>query len=66
MRSTPPPTASSPPSTPVGGRVTDTEIGDEDSYYEVGAALPDGTAVDVQLDGQFNVVDQQADREVDD
>jgi uncharacterized membrane protein YkoI len=48
-----------------GGRVTDTEIGDEDSYYEVEVTLPNGTAVDVQLDDQFNVVDQQADSEAD-
>jgi hypothetical protein len=49
-----------------GGRVTDTEIGDEDSYYEVEVTLPDGTAVDVQLDDQFHVVDQQADSDADD
>ena len=48
-----------------GGRVTDTEVGDEDSYYEVEVTLPDGGQVDVQLDAQFNVVDQLADSEAD-
>jgi uncharacterized membrane protein YkoI len=48
-----------------GGRVTDTEVGDEDSYYEVEVTLPDGDQVDVQLDAQFNVVDQMADSEAD-
>ena len=48
-----------------GGRVTDTEVGDEDSYYEVEVTLPDGGKVDVQLDAQFNVLDQMADSEAD-
>jgi len=48
-----------------GGRVTDTEVGDEDSYYEVEVTLPGGGQVDVQLDAQFNVVDQMADSEAD-
>lgn len=48
-----------------GGRVTDTEVGDEDSYYEVEITLPDGGTVDVQLDAQFDVVDQMADSEAD-
>jgi uncharacterized membrane protein YkoI len=39
-----------------GGRVSDTEVGDEDSYYEVEVTLPDGRQVDVQLDEHFNVV----------
>jgi uncharacterized membrane protein YkoI len=38
------------------GRVTDTEVGDEESYYEVEVRLDDGREVDVQLDGTFNVV----------
>lgn len=38
------------------GRVTDTEVGDEDSYYEVEVHLDDGTEVDVQLDAAFKVV----------
>jgi uncharacterized membrane protein YkoI len=39
-----------------GGRVTDTEVGDEDSYYEVEVTLDDGRQVDVQLDEDFRVV----------
>jgi hypothetical protein len=37
------------------GRVTDTEVGDEESYYEVEVTLDDGTQVDVQLDESFNM-----------
>jgi uncharacterized membrane protein YkoI len=43
------------------GRVTDTEVGDEDSYYEVEVTLDDGSQVDVQLDEEFQVVDTMAD-----
>ena len=32
------------------GRVTETEVGDEESYYEVEVTLDDGSQVDVQLD----------------
>ena len=39
------------------GRVTDTEVGDEESYYEVEVTLDNGNEVDVQLDEQFVVVD---------
>jgi hypothetical protein len=44
-----------------GGRVTETEAGDEDSHYEVEVTLPDGSQVDVQLDRGFNVVGDEAD-----
>ena len=44
-----------------GGRVTDTEVGDEDSYYEVEVTLDDGSQVDVQLDEGFNVVGGETD-----
>ena len=44
-----------------GGRVSDTEVGDEESYYEVEVTLEDGSQVDVQLDRSFNVVGQEAD-----
>ncbi len=44
-----------------GGRVTDTEVGDEESYYEVEVTLEDGSQVDVQLDRDFVVVGRQAD-----
>lgn len=43
------------------GRVTDTEIGDEESYYEVEVTLDDGSQLDVQLDEGFNVVLENAD-----
>lgn len=43
------------------GRVTETEVGDEDSYYEVEVTLDDGSQVDVQLDEQFRVVGAEAD-----
>ena len=44
-----------------GGRVTDTEVGDEESYYEVEVTLDDGRQVDVQLDENFNVVGTEED-----
>jgi uncharacterized membrane protein YkoI len=43
------------------GRVTETEVGDEESYYEVEVTLDDGTQVDVQLDERFQVVGSSAD-----
>src|SRR5688500_6978667 len=46
-----------------GGRVTGTEVGDEESYYEVEVTLDDGSQVDVQLDESFAVVGQSADIE---
>ena len=39
-----------------GGKVTETEVGDEESLYEVEVTLPDGSHVDVQLDERFQVV----------
>lgn len=48
-----------------GGRVTGTEVGDEDSYYEVEVTLDDGSAVDVQLDEDFVVVSADPDSETD-
>ncbi len=46
-----------------GGQVTDTEVGDEESYYEVEVTRDDGTQVDVQLDRSFNVVGGEVDEE---
>ena len=46
-----------------GGRVSDTEAGDEESYYEVEVTLDDGSQVDVQLDRDFQVVGTEADEE---
>ena len=42
------------------GVVTTTEIGDEDSYYEVEVTLSSGAEVDVQLDDQFVVVGSES------
>jgi hypothetical protein len=44
-----------------GGRVSGTEVGDEESYYEVEVTLDDGSQVDVQLDQSFQVVGDEAD-----
>jgi uncharacterized membrane protein YkoI len=44
-----------------GGEVTDTETGDEESYYEVEVTRPDGGQIDVQLDRDFQVVGQESD-----
>ena len=46
-----------------GGRVTGTEVGDEESYYEVEVTLDGGGQVDVQLDKSFNVVSFEGDRD---
>ena len=46
-----------------GGRVTDTEVGDEESYYEVEVTRDDGSQTDVQLDRDFDVVGQEPDEE---
>jgi hypothetical protein len=46
-----------------GGKVSETEVGDEESYYEVEVTRADGSQVDVQLDRDFNVVGQKADHE---
>lgn len=44
-----------------GGEVTETETGDEESYYEVEVTLPDGGETDVQLDRSFRVVGTESD-----
>ena len=36
--------------------MTETEVGDEESLYEVEVTLPGGNQVDVQLDESFMVV----------
>jgi uncharacterized membrane protein YkoI len=48
------------------GRVTGTEAGDEESYYEVEVTRPDGSQVDVQLDRDFRVVSSATDAEHED
>jgi hypothetical protein len=47
------------------GTVTGTEVGDEESYYEVEVTLDNGSQVDVQLDEDFSVVDAMPDSETD-
>jgi hypothetical protein len=49
-----------------GGRVTDTEVGDEEGYYEVEVTLENGTQVDVHLDRDFNVLNTEDDGAGDD
>jgi uncharacterized membrane protein YkoI len=44
-----------------GGRVTETERGDEESLYEVEVTREDGSQVDVQLDRDFQVVGAEGD-----
>jgi hypothetical protein len=46
-----------------GGRVSGTEVGDEESYYQVEVTRDDGAQVDVQLDEHFAVVGSKADSE---
>ncbi len=48
------------------GRVTETEVGDEESLYEVEVTLDDGSQVDVQLDENFAVVGVEADDDTED
>ena len=45
------------------GTVTDTEVGDEEGFYEVEVTLDDGSQVDVHLDEDFNVLGSEADGE---
>jgi hypothetical protein len=46
-----------------GGRVTGTEVGDEEGYYEVEVKRGDGSQVDVHLDRGFRVLDAKADED---
>ena len=46
-----------------GGRVSGTEIGDEEGYYEVEIIRDDGSQVEIHLDRGFNVLSTPADRE---
>ncbi len=46
-----------------GGRVTGTEVGDEEGYYEVEVTRDDGSQVDVHLDRNFNIINSPADNE---
>ncbi len=42
-----------------GGKVTDTEVGDEEGYYEVEVTRRDGGQVDVHLDRGFKVLGEE-------
>lgn len=44
-----------------GGEVSDTEVGDEEGYYEVEVTLDGGTSTDVHLDKSFNVISTEGD-----
>ena len=44
-----------------GGTVTGTEVGDEESLYEVEVTMADGSQVDVQLNDAFAVVGNKTD-----
>jgi uncharacterized membrane protein YkoI len=46
-----------------GGRVTETEAGDEEGAYEVEVTLADGSQVDVHLDASFDVLGDEADED---
>ena len=43
------------------GRVTGSEVDDEESKYEIEVTLDNGDQIDVQLDEQFNVVGDEND-----
>jgi hypothetical protein len=45
------------------GKVTETEVNDEESYYQVEVTLDNGKQVDVNLDENFNVVKTKTDSE---
>ncbi len=46
-----------------GGRVSGTEVGDEEGYYEVEVTRGDGSQVDVHLDRDFAVLSAPTDHE---
>jgi uncharacterized membrane protein YkoI len=46
-----------------GGTVTESEVGDEEGYYEVEVTMADGTEVDVHLDQNFNVIGSDTDKD---
>jgi hypothetical protein len=43
------------------GTVTETEVGDGGAAYGVEIRLDDGSQVEVELDGNFNVIGEEAD-----
>lgn len=47
----------------VNGRVTGSEVGDEEGAYQIEVTRDDGSQVDVNLDKDFNVLGTPADNE---
>jgi len=45
------------------GRVTGSELQDEEGYYEIEVTRDDGSQVDVHLDSRFNVLNARGDGE---
>ena len=43
------------------GKVTDSEVGDEEGYYEIEITLNDGDQVDVHLDENFKILSTEYD-----
>jgi len=48
------------------GQVTDTEVGDEEGYYEIEITLNNGNEVDVHLDKNFRVLSTEYEDEEED
>lgn len=46
-----------------GGRMTGTEVNDEEGAYEVEVTRADGSQVDVHLDSAFKVIDDKSDQD---
>ena len=44
-----------------GGTVTESEVGDDGAAYDVEVRLANGNTVEVQLDGQYQVIGREAD-----
>lgn len=44
------------------GKVTETEVGDEEGFYEVEVTLDDGSETDVHLDRKFKVLGAEAEK----
>lgn len=44
------------------GKVTETEVGDEEGAYEIEVTKDDGSQVDVHVDENFNVISQESDK----
>ena len=44
-----------------GGRVTGSELQDEEGYYEIEVTKDDGSQVDVHLDSHYNVLNAKGD-----